>query len=650
MVTLMVVVPCGVLLQRAFSERDTVRAELEGTPAVLAVLELLNEVQGHRLLSLRRLTGDATAEEARRQSQQKVMAQFGKLRQHLVQTAGAAPLIGALEQTGNAFSKLADEVGTDNLTARESFNRHIEIGAALDDLSARLLAHSGLLLDADPASHFYIIAGLQEGKAVTELLAQLQDVGQMVLAHKGATALDLNQIAALRATLEDRNRFFTQNLMLAQQFGGEPMSHELQTAAKAASTGLRSGIELAQQTFLGMSPDWSVTRESFAGAIGLGIKAQRELTGKLAASVVADLHERESKLTNFVGILTLSLLVLMLLSGLVMHRIVGSIMRPLQASVAHARSLAKGDLSVSFATSSRDEMGNLLNALDAMRLRWADLVLELQIAAGEVSAASSEIALGNNDLSGRTERTASQLQRAAGSVEELGAAFQLASDSASSADRLATSAADVAHRGGRAMSDVVTTMSEIQVSSIRIAEIISVINGIAFQTNILALNAAVEAARAGEQGRGFAVVASEVRSLAQRSAEAANEIKLLIGASVDKVAQGSRLVGKAGATMNEIVIGVNQVGAIVREISQSARTQSAQVQGIGTVVRQLDALTQQNSALVEESAAAAESLKDQAARLADSVGRFQLGTHVPVCATTRPALGFASPRRAMIPV
>ena len=647
LVAFMAVVPCAVLVQRAFSELDTVRAELSGTTATIAVLDLLNEVQGHRLLSLRRLTGDTGIENARVQSQQKVLDQFGKLRQQLTATGVPAPLIETLQQTEKSFSKLAGEVATDNLAARESFSRHLEIGAALDDLGAQLLAHSGLLLDSDPASHYYIIAGLQEGKTVVDLLAQLHDVGQVVLISKGATPLDLNQIASLRSTLEDRNRFFTQNLMLAQQYGGKPMSAPLRTAVTAASTSLRSGIDLAEQTFLGMSPDWSVTPEFFSAGIGLGIKMQRDLTGQLSASVVADLGERERKLTLFVGTLAVSLLVMMLLSGLVMYRLVSSIMQPLRASVQHARSLAQGDLSVSFASSSRDEMGNLLNALEDMRLRWAELVHELQVAAGDVSATSREIAFGNSDLSRRTEKAAAQLQQSASSVEELGTAFQLASKSAASADLLAMSAADVAHRGGREMSAVVTTMNEIQVSSMKIADIIAVINGIAFQTNILALNAAVEAARAGEQGRGFAVVASEVRSLAGRSAEAAREIKHLIGTSVDKVALGSRLVANAGATMDEIVISVQQVGVIVREIAQVASAQSEEVRGVGAAVRQLDGLTQQNTALVEESAAAAESLNEQAARLADSVGRFRLETHFAGPNKSRAAVRFIDPQCAL---
>ncbi|WP_235582356.1 methyl-accepting chemotaxis protein, partial [Rhizobacter sp. Root16D2] len=230
---------------------------------------------------------------------------------------------------------------------------------------------------------------------------------------------------------------------------------------------------------------------------------------------------------------------------------------------------------------------------------------------------------GNQDLSARTEQTASNLQQAASSMEQLTGTVKQSADSARQANQLASSAAEVAARGGSVVAQVVTTMDEINASSKKINDIIGVIDGIAFQTNILALNAAVEAARAGEQGRGFAVVASEVRSLAQRSAQAAKEIKGLIGASVDRVEAGSRLVADAGTTMNEIVGSVQRVSDIIGEITAASSEQSDGIGQINTTVTQLDQMTQQNSALVEESAAAAESLRDQAQRLSQAVGAFR---------------------------
>ena len=269
--------------------------------------------------------------------------------------------------------------------------------------------------------------------------------------------------------------------------------------------------------------------------------------------------------------------------------------------------------------------GSLMDGLKRMVGSMQSTLLQVRSSTDSIGTASAEIATGNQDLSARTEQTASNLQQTASSMEQLTGTVKQSAESARQANQLASSAAEVAARGGKVVAQVVATMDDINASSKKIADIIGVIDGIAFQTNILALNAAVEAARAGEQGRGFAVVASEVRSLAQRSAAAAKEIKGLIGASVDKVEGGSRLVADAGQTMTEIVGSVKRVSDIIAEISAAAHEQS---QGIGEVngsVSQLDQMTQQNAALVEQSAAAAESLREQATRLAGVVGTFRLG-------------------------
>ncbi|MEI7443670.1 MAG: methyl-accepting chemotaxis protein [Burkholderiales bacterium] len=263
--------------------------------------------------------------------------------------------------------------------------------------------------------------------------------------------------------------------------------------------------------------------------------------------------------------------------------------------------------------------------LHAALTRIGTTLREVAVAAESVRTASVEIAQGNSDLSARTEQTAANLQRAASSMEELSATIRQTAEHSGQANQLSSVASEVATRGGRAVEQVVTTMAEITQSSRKIADIIGVIDGIAFQTNILALNAAVEAARAGEQGRGFAVVASEVRTLAQRSADAAREIKSLIEESVGRVEQGSRLVGEAGETMGRIVESVRETGVLIGEITRAANEQSAGVGMVNESVGELDGMTQQNAALVEQSAAAAISLKDQAERLASSVSQFEFG-------------------------
>jgi methyl-accepting chemotaxis protein len=283
--------------------------------------------------------------------------------------------------------------------------------------------------------------------------------------------------------------------------------------------------------------------------------------------------------------------------------------------------VARGNLAVDL---GHPPAGSLMASLQAMVGSLRTLVSQVRASTDSISTASTEIATGNQDLSARTEQTASSLQQTASSMEQLTGTVKQSADAARQANQLASSASSVAQRGGAVVSQVVSTMDEINASSKKIADIIGVIDGIAFQTNILALNAAVEAARAGEQGRGFAVVAGEVRNLAQRSAQAAKEIKSLIGASVEKVESGSKLVQDAGSTMDEIVASVRRVSDIIGEITAAASEQNDGIGQINVAVSQLDQMTQQNAALVEESAAAAESLREQAQRLAGVVGTFRL--------------------------
>ena len=294
------------------------------------------------------------------------------------------------------------------------------------------------------------------------------------------------------------------------------------------------------------------------------------------------------------------------------------------AAVDVSRCVAEGRLNVSVATDRTDEIGDLQRAQAEMVNRLRESLQTVQLASHGIGVASGEISSGNGDLSRRTEDAASNLQQSASSIEQLAGAVRQSAEAASQANQLAMSAAGAAARGGEVVSQVIATMRDIEASSRKIADIIAVIDGIAFQTNILALNAAVEAARAGEQGRGFAVVAGEVRSLAGRSAEAAREIKSLIGASVERVGAGARLVDDAGGTMSEIVAGVRRVADIIAEVSAAASEQTRGIDQVNGTVTRLDQMTQQNAALVEQSAAAAESLKEQAVRLNQVVGTFRL--------------------------
>ncbi|ADU99502.1 HAMP domain-containing protein [Alicycliphilus denitrificans] len=323
--------------------------------------------------------------------------------------------------------------------------------------------------------------------------------------------------------------------------------------------------------------------------------------------------------------------------------------RPVAHAVQAAREIAQGNLAASLSVHGRDELGQLTQALVDMQANLARVVSDVRANAESVATASAQIAQGNGDLSARTESQASALQETAASMEQLGATVRQNADNAAQANQLAMSASTVAAQGGEVVSEVVDTMRGINDASHKIADIIGVIDGIAFQTNILALNAAVEAARAGEQGRGFAVVAGEVRSLAQRSAEAAKEIKQLITASVERVEQGTQLVDKAGETMTEVVGAIRRVTDIVGEISAASSEQSSGVAQVGEAITQMDQATQRNAALVEESAAAASSLKAQAAQLVQAVAVFRLAQGGGGAIAPRPSPAAAVPAAAPQP-
>ena len=303
-----------------------------------------------------------------------------------------------------------------------------------------------------------------------------------------------------------------------------------------------------------------------------------------------------------------------------------SITGPIRAAVRVADAVSKGDLTSDIVIASGDETGKLMSALKTMNDNLVDIVGQVRSRTDTISSASSEIADGNMDLSARTEQQASSLEETASSMEQLTSTVKFNADNARQANLLAISASQVASKGGSVVSEVVATMGSINDSSRKIVDIISVIDGIAFQTNILALNAAVEAARAGEQGRGFAVVAAEVRSLAQRSAAAAKEIKTLIGDSVDKVETGSRLVDEAGKTMAEVVASIARVTGIMNDITTASDEQRDGIEQVNQAITQMDAVTQQNAALVEQAAAAAASMQEQSARLSEVVGVFKLHT------------------------
>ena len=376
----------------------------------------------------------------------------------------------------------------------------------------------------------------------------------------------------------------------------------------------------------------------------------------MKSKLLKSLEEREAAIkvikadtisyTNQSQLLSIILVLIAIVLGAALSIwLIRSITVPLARAVKVAQTVAEGDLTSRIDVHSTDETGQLMQALRDMNESLMRIVGEVRSSTDTIATASAQIASGNQDLSSRTEQQASSLEETASSMEELTSTVRQNGDNANQANHLAISASDIAVKGGAVVSQVVQTMGAINDSSKKIADIISVIDGIAFQTNILALNAAVEAARAGEQGRGFAVVATEVRNLAQRSAAAAREIKVLIDDSVDKVSSGSKLVDQAGATMTEIVGSIQRVADIMGEISSATREQVDGIEQVNQAIMQMDNVTQQNAALVEEAAAAAESLQDQANGLVKVVSVFNTGRGLAINASAKLAQASASPER-----
>jgi methyl-accepting chemotaxis protein len=422
---------------------------------------------------------------------------------------------------------------------------------------------------------------------------------------------------------------------------------QVQAGDAAFVTAIDKSLDEIKQYEAGIVPIFDQIERAQIDGAGGGAYADRlkthmdatdQLFSRLATSAREQMQEARQGVDTLAATMSGLIGVALVLALAVLIPLTYLSVRSITRSLAQARDLAEriagGDLSRDTQALNHDEVGQLVTAMGRMQQSLRGLVRQVQDAAGNISTASSEIATGNHDLSQRTEQTAANLEEAASSMEMLTSTVQQSAQASRQASDFASSAAEVAARGGAVVSQVVSTMDQITTSSRKIADITGVIDSIAFQTNILALNAAVEAARAGEQGRGFAVVASEVRSLAQRSAGAAKEIKELIGSSVERVEDGSRLVSQAGQTMTEIVGSVRRVSGIIHEITASAAEQSDNIGHISQSVTQLDQMTQQNAALVEQSTAASESLREQALQLTRAVSQFKL--HDGAAASAQP--------------
>jgi methyl-accepting chemotaxis protein len=448
----------------------------------------------------------------------------------------------------------------------------------------------------------------------------------VLLAVLGATNKDAAQIKEAQAGLAEHTSKFDKALI---DLGALPISDDVKAkldntlpAVKQYTEAGASAVNMATKDLASAQAAIPEFQRRFDALEKLmGEQGDAIESDGLAQNVIIQSNVKAARLQVMVSLILAT--VAMVFAALWLTR---RLVQPMYHAVKVADQMAQGNLSTSVQASGNDESRQLLHALSTMQSNVGGMVRNVKSTAEGVAIASAEIAQGNHDLSSRTESQASALEQTAASMEELSSTVKQNADNAKQANQLAMSASTVAVKGGEVVAQVVDTMKDINDSSRKISDIISVIDGIAFQTNILALNAAVEAARAGEQGRGFAVVASEVRSLAGRSAEAAKEIKALIGASVQRVEHGTSLVDQAGATMTEVVSSIRRVTDIMGEISAASSEQAAGVAQVGEAVTQMDRATQQNSALVEEMAGAARNLNAQAQELVQSVAVFKLGS------------------------
>ncbi|WP_295644109.1 methyl-accepting chemotaxis protein [uncultured Methylibium sp.] len=620
--SLAVIVPATLYWRAAVKDLDFVTLEAAGTPTMRGLYTAIRVTQEHRGLSAGALAGNAKARDARPAKAQEADQAIDAMTALLAGAAGADKLRERWAESAAQWRKLASEVAAGTTTGPDSFRRHTEIVGAQMAVLSDAMDFYVWSLDPEINTYFTMSATAGDGVLLTERLGQLRAAGTRMLTQQKLTPDDRRQIGTLVALAtdgHDRVRSSLTKAMVADPAFAERFKTPLAELQKGVTEALELAIaelELADQA----THDPNAYFATMTGVI----KRQFDVNQIGTELIDRTLQARAATVRNtlFVGVVACVLLALGF--GLFAWWVAQTTTRGLRGAQRSARAIAEGDLTAPVPQAGRDEVGQLLDALRAMQTNLSRIVGGVRGNAESVATASAQIAQGNNDLSSRTEQQASALQETAASMEELGSTVTQNADNARQANQLAQSASTVATQGGHVVGRVVETMKGINDSSRKIADIIGVIDGIAFQTNILALNAAVEAARAGEQGRGFAVVASEVRNLAQRSAGAAKEIKALITASVERVEQGTALVDQAGTTMSEVVASIRRVTDIVAEISGASTEQSSGVAQIGEAVSQMDQATQQNAALVEESAAAAESLKAQAEQLVSAVSVFRL--------------------------
>ena len=616
------VLPTFLYVRDALHTMERARLEASGAAPLTALSLVVQRMQVHRGLSSGMLGGDA-ALAARRPAARDLVNQAVEAASARLATAQVpAEQLAAWQQARQTWQALEASVDQRQVQQAQSTAQHTALIASVMRISEELLNAYGLQLEESEHAYALIQAALVHTPMLGEKLGILRAQGSGFLARRELPPVNKGLVMALQQRAQElQGDAFRQFERAMQRDAGYRAA--LGPSAEAAQALVTQALALAtkevtEATTLQLAP------QDYFDTFTRTIDALYALNAKALESLDATLQQRQASLRRILIAQALAMALILALGGVLITAFARSIRQPLGQAMDLAHAVAQGDLSGADIAHGSDEVGRLTAALLQMRRQLTQVVARVRHGAEGVATASAEIAQGNQDLSARTESQASALEETAAAMEQMTATVRQNADSAAQASQLAASASQVAQQGGDVVARVVQTMQGIDTSSKKIADIIGVIDSIAFQTNILALNAAVEAARAGEQGRGFAVVAGEVRQLAQRSAQSASEIKALIAESAQNVAQGNALVERAGHTMQEVVAAVRRVTDIMGEISAASREQSQGVAQVGEAITQMDQTTQQNAALVEQMAAAASSLHGQAQELVQGVAVFHL--------------------------